>query len=178
MGRLMAAGRSRRAAVEKPKKGCRRMAAPFRWALSGIWQATRTQRNMKIHWAAAVGAIGLGAWLGLGPGEWAAVVLSCAAVLGAECMNTAVEAAVDLASPGRHPLAKRAKDCAAGAVLLCAIGAAATGVVVFGGKMAARWGGDGGTCEEGAAGRGGMKAMEGMEGMNGMGGAGGGRWAR
>lgn len=113
----------------------------FKWALAGIWQATRTGRNMKIHWAAAAVAIGLGAWLGLGPGEWAAVALSCAAVLGVECMNTAVEAAVDLASPERHPLAKRAKDCAAGAVLLCALGALATGFAVFLPKLAARWGG-------------------------------------
>ena len=124
------------------KNGVSGLASSFRWALSGIWQATRSQRNMKIHWLAAVLAVGAGAWLGLGPGEWAAVILACAAVLGAECMNTAVEAVVDLASPERHPLAKRAKDCAAGAVLLCAIGAAATGVVVFGGKLAARWGGD------------------------------------
>ena len=93
------------------------LVASFGWALAGIWEATRTQRNMKIHWAATAGAVGLGVWLGLTPGEWAAVILSCALVLGAECMNTAVEAAVDLASPEHHPLAKRAKDCAAGAVL-------------------------------------------------------------
>lgn len=115
--------------------------ASFGHALAGIAEATRTQRNMKIHWAAAGAAVGMGAWLGLGPGEWAAVILSCAAVLGAECMNTAVEAVVDLASPERHPLAKRAKDCAAGAVLSCAIGALATGLVVFLPKIAARFGG-------------------------------------
>lgn len=93
---------------------------------------------MKIHWAAAAMAVGLGVWLGLTPGEWAAVSLACAAVLGAECMNTAVEAVVDLASPERHPLAKRAKDCAAGAVLLCALGALATGLLVFLPKLAAK----------------------------------------
>ena len=115
------------------------LVASFGWALAGIWAATRSQRNMKIHWAAAAGTVGWGAWLGLTSGEWAAVILSCALVLGAECMNTAVEAAVDLASPEHHPLAKRAKDCAAGAVLLCALGALATGVVVFGGKLL-EWG--------------------------------------
>lgn len=116
------------------------MLASFGHALAGIAEATASQRNMKIHWAAAGAAVGAGAWLGLAPGEWAAVILACAAVLGAECMNTAVEAAVDLASPERHPLAKRAKDCAAGAVLVCAIGALAIGLIVFVPKIAERWG--------------------------------------
>ena len=73
----------------------------------------------------------LGAWLDIDRGEWVAVVLCCALVISLECMNTAVEAVVDLASPDIHPLAKRAKDCAAGAVLISAVGAAVVGCVVF-----------------------------------------------
>ena len=115
--------------------------ASFGHALAGIAAATATQRNMKIHWAAAVAAVGLGAWLGLSSGEWAAVILAIAAVMAGECMNTALEAVVDLASPQWHPLAKRAKDCAAGAVLLCALGALATGLVIFLPKLAAKFAG-------------------------------------
>ncbi len=100
-------------------------------------------------------------------------------------MNTAVEAVVDLASPERHPLAKRAKDCAAGAVLLCAIGAAATGLVVFGGKLAERWQGtdappapvhfENGALTDGGDGAGtaGGKAEEETGGAGGTGGTGG-----
>jgi diacylglycerol kinase len=115
------------------------LTASFGWALAGIWEATKTQRNMRIHWAAAAVAAGMGAWLGLSAADWAAVALSCALVMAAECMNTALEATVDLASPERHPLAKRAKDCAAGAVLLCALGAVAVGVAVFGPKLVVRF---------------------------------------
>lgn len=120
------------------KRGLSALAASFGFAIAGIWTATKTQRNMRIHWAAAAAATALGVWLGLSPAEWALLALVCAAVPAAECMNTAVEAAVDLASPARHPLAKRAKDCAAAAVLLCALGAMAVGLLLFLPKLLAR----------------------------------------
>ena len=103
----------------------------FRHALSGAFAAVKGERNMRIHLLAALAAAALGAWLGIDRGEWVAVVLCCALVISLECMNTAVEAVVDLASPDIHPLAKRAKDCAAGAVLISAVGAAVVGCVVF-----------------------------------------------
>ena len=103
----------------------------FRHALSGVFAAVKGERNMRIHLLAALAAAALGAWLGIDRGEWVAVVLCCALVISLECMNTAVEAVVDLASPDIHPLAKRAKDCAAGAVLISAVGAAVVGCVVF-----------------------------------------------
>ena len=80
------------------------MIRSFIYAISGIAATVKSERNMRIHLAAAV----------------AVVVL-----------NTAVEAAVDLASPNIHPLAKKAKDCAAGAVLVAAIGAAIVGCIIF-----------------------------------------------
>jgi diacylglycerol kinase len=59
---------------------------------------------------------------------WAIVFLTIALVVGAELLNSAVESVVDLVSPGEHPLAKRAKDVAAAAVLVAAAGAVAVGV--------------------------------------------------
>ena len=86
------------------------MLKPFLYAVAGVYAAVKGERNMRIHLVAAVAAVSLGAWLGLSSCEWAAV---------------------DLASPEIHPFAKRAKDCAAGAVLLAAIGSAAVGCIVF-----------------------------------------------
>ncbi len=112
---------------------------PFRAALSGLVAAFRTERNLRIHAAAGVGAIALGIWLGLSRMEWVAVALCLAGVPALECANTALEAAVDLASPVRHPLARKAKDCAAAAVLLAAAGSLAVGALVFLPKLLARF---------------------------------------
>ena len=129
-------GKTRAAALARPRGG-----NPFRAALSGLGWAFRTQRNLRIHAAAAVAAAGLGAWLGIGRAEWVAVALCLALVPALECANTALEAAVDLASPARHPLAKRAKDCAAAAVLLASAGAVAVGLLVFLPRLVAKFGG-------------------------------------
>ena len=90
----------------------------FAW-LSGL---------MTPAWAPAVA---LGFLLRIERGEWLALVLTIVLVLAAEGVNTAVEAAVDLASPAYHPLAKVAKDVAAGTVLLTAIGAVIVGLILF-----------------------------------------------
>jgi diacylglycerol kinase (ATP) len=76
-----------------------------------------------------VTALGFG--LGIERGEWLALILTIALVLAAEGVNTAVEATVDLASPGYHPLARTAKDVAAGTVLLTAVAAVLVGAVIF-----------------------------------------------
>ena len=107
----------------------------FVYAFAGIASAVRGERNMRIHLLAAVAAVSLGAWLGLSACEWTAVVVCCALVMSLECLNTAIEAAVDLASPDIHPLAKKAKDCAAGAVLIAAIGSAIVGCIIFAPKV-------------------------------------------
>ena len=67
--------------------------------------------------------------------EWALVALAVAGVWAAELFNTAIEALTNLVSPGYHPLAGRAKDVAAGAVLLAALGALAVGGLVFGPRI-------------------------------------------
>jgi diacylglycerol kinase (ATP) len=111
------------------------MRKSFLHAMAGIAAAVKGERNMRIHLAAAVVAILLGAWLGLSACEWASIMLCIALVVSLECANTAIEAAVDLASPDIHPLAKKAKDCAAGAVLLAAMGAAIVGCIIFAPKV-------------------------------------------
>lgn len=107
------------------------MIKPFLYAIAGVVATVKGERNMRIHVVAAVAAISLGAWLGLSLCEWAVIILCMALVMSLECANTAIEAAVDLASPDIHPLAKKAKDCAAGAVLLASIGSAVVGCVIF-----------------------------------------------
>lgn len=96
-----------------------------------------TQANARIHAVATVLVVGAGFFFGLTRLEWALVVAAIALVWTAEAINTAIESAIDLVSPAQHPLAGRAKDAAAGAVLAAAIGAAIVGVCVFGPRIAA-----------------------------------------
>jgi diacylglycerol kinase len=96
-----------------------------------MWWTLKTQRNMRIHVAIGVAAFALGAVLRLSAVEFAIIALTVAVVMAAEMINTVVEAAVDLASPEYHPLAKIAKDVAAGAVLVTALGAVAVSLFIF-----------------------------------------------
>ncbi|QHT60297.1 diacylglycerol kinase family protein [Paenibacillus lycopersici] len=109
----------------------RRFLRSVAFAWGGIRSASGSQANMKIHLAAAVLVNAAGLLLGLSRAEWLAVIIVQGMVLAAELMNTAVEHVVDLASPQPHPLAKAAKDTAAGAVLVTAIAAAIVGLIVF-----------------------------------------------
>jgi len=104
----------------------------FGHALEGWWYVLRTQRNAWLHGAIALTVFGLGAWLRLGPLEWAVLVLTAAMVFAAEFFNTAIELVVDLASPKEHRLAKLGKDVAAAAVLLTALAAVLVGILVLG----------------------------------------------
>jgi diacylglycerol kinase (ATP) len=104
----------------------------FGLAWSGLWYLLRTQRNARIELAVGAAACGLGAWLGIGRVDWAILTITVAMVLIVEGINTAIEAAVDLSTPERHPLAKVCKDVAAGMVLLAALASVAVGVLVLG----------------------------------------------
>lgn len=97
------------------------------YALSGIAHAWRTQRNLRIQAVLAAFAAILFCALRVPPLGLALLALTIAFVLAMEIMNTALEALVDLASPQLHPLAKAAKDAAAGAVLVASAGAAVVG---------------------------------------------------
>lgn len=92
----------------------------------------RTQANARIHAVAAVSVAVAGFAFRISNGEWCAILAAIALVLVAEAINTAIEAVVDLASPEVHPLAERAKDVAAGAVLIAAVVSAMIGLIVFG----------------------------------------------
>lgn len=112
-----------------PRRGG--LLASFRYAVDGIWWTLRTQRNMRIHVVLGAAATALAVAVGLTASEFAILALTITVVLTLEMLNTVVEAAVDLASPSYHPLARIAKDVAAGAVLIAAIGAVATGAALF-----------------------------------------------
>lgn len=98
--------------------------------MDGLALAFR-QRNLRIHLVAAVGVVAAGFFLGLEQWRWAAVFSAIFLVMMAETFNSAVEAAVDLATQQIHPLARAAKDMAAGAVLLSALYAITVAGVVF-----------------------------------------------
>ena len=108
----------------------------FNFALEGIIHVLRTQRNMRIHFLAAVVVLIAALWSGVDKLELIALLLSISFVLIAEMINTAVEASVDVATTSFDPLAKLAKDIAAGAVLIATVNAAAVGYLVFSGQVA------------------------------------------
>ncbi len=101
------------------------------FAFSGVRRALQSQRNLRIHVAIAAAVVIAAFVLRINRSEWAIVVALIALVIGLELLNTAIEALVDLASPASHPLAKVAKDTAAGAVLVAALGSVAAGLIIF-----------------------------------------------
>lgn len=103
----------------------------FRFAAQGIAAAFKSELNMKVHSCFAVLVLAAAAVFRLPPSSWMRLLLAITLVLAAELLNTAVEATIDLVSPEIHPLAKKAKDTAAGAVLLAAVFAVITGIYVF-----------------------------------------------
>lgn len=112
-----------------------RRLASFRYAFAGLAYVLRSQPNAWIHSAAALLVIAASLWLGLSPAEWGLIVVAIGAVMAAEIINTAIEAAIDLASPQPHPLAQVAKDCGAAAVLVTAGMAVMIGVLLLGPKL-------------------------------------------
>jgi diacylglycerol kinase len=103
----------------------------FKHAIRGIRMVLKSERNMQIHLIFVLLVTVFGFLFNISPVEWMFCLLAFGLVMGAEMMNTAVEAIVDLVSPDYHPLAGRAKDIAAGAVLITAIAAAITGLIIF-----------------------------------------------
>jgi len=104
---------------------------PFIHAMGGILETARTERNFKIHLICAIVAVAAGSWIHLSTSDWLWITFCIALVFALELLNTALEAVVDLLSPASHPLAKKAKDAAAGAVLIGAIFALIVGASIF-----------------------------------------------
>ena len=104
----------------------------------GVAALLANEPNARIHLVAAVAAVALGAWLGLGASEWCWITVAIAGVWVAEAINSALEALADAVHPARDPRIGRAKDLAAGAVLVAAIAAAVIGALLFGPRLLAR----------------------------------------
>lgn len=116
----------------------RRHTISFKHAVSGIRHAFNSQPNFRIHCLLAVAAITVGFWLDISFVEWAILSLTIIWVLLTEMVNTAIESMVDLITTEYRQEAKVAKDVAAGAVLMGAIGAVAIAFLIFLPKIIAR----------------------------------------
>jgi diacylglycerol kinase (ATP) len=108
----------------------------FNYAFQGVIHAVRTQRNMRIHLLAAVGVMIAAIVVGVTRIELIALMLVIAFVLISEMVNSALEAAIDVATTSFDPMAKLAKDMAAGAVLISTVTAAAVGFLIFEDRIA------------------------------------------
>lgn len=108
----------------------------FGCAWAGIAHAFVTQRNMRWHGLAAVVAAVSGWVLHIERWEWGLLAFTVFLVLIAEMVNTAVEKTVDLYTEAYHPIAREAKNIAAGAVLLAAVAAVIVGIIIFGPRFA------------------------------------------
>jgi diacylglycerol kinase (ATP) len=115
----------------------------FRDAFAGVRVLLKSQHNVWIHAVASVAVVTAAGLLGISRLEWCVVLLAMALVWVAEGLNTALELLADAVSPEHHPLVGQAKDVAAAAVLLAALGAATVGVLVLGPRLLVFLGGAG-----------------------------------
>jgi diacylglycerol kinase (ATP) len=103
----------------------------FNYAFAGIAVLIKSQHNARIHLLATILVIGCGLFFQIDFVEWCLAILAILAVLVSEALNTAIEFLCNAASPTPHPLIKKSKDVAAGAVLISAIGAIIIGLIIF-----------------------------------------------
>lgn len=113
----------------------RKLIDSFNYAIDGIIHAVRTQRNMRIHMVAALVILAACFFYDLNKTEILVLTITITMVIMAEMINTAIECAIDVTANYYHPLAKVAKNTAAGAVLICAINAVVVGYVIFSDKL-------------------------------------------
>lgn len=107
----------------------------FNNAINGIIDTVRTERNMRIHLIAALGVLIACFCFDVSKVEFLILTLTISMVIAAELVNTAIEAAIDMTTNYYHPLAKVAKNAAAGAVLITAINALVVGYIIFWDKV-------------------------------------------
>lgn len=105
--------------------------ASFKWAFKGLGDLFSNHPNAKVHLLATVIVVPLGFLLQISLVEWCLLILCIVLVMAMEAMNSALEYLADKVSPNQDELIGKSKDIAAGAVLLCAIGAALVGAVIF-----------------------------------------------
>ena len=104
----------------------------FRHAVRGIILMLKSQHNAWVHAAASIIVLLVGAFFSLSPHEWCWLVIAIMAVWTAEALNTALEFLANMASAEFHPLVAKAKDVAAGAVLISAAGSAVIALLILG----------------------------------------------
>lgn len=110
----------------------RKLFKSFRFSFAGLAYLLRTQRNARIHSLAALLVIGTGVFLKIGYPDWCWLIVAIALVFAAEAFNTALELLADRITTENDEKIRRAKDVAAAAVLLIALGAAGIGIVILG----------------------------------------------
>jgi diacylglycerol kinase (ATP) len=120
------------------KRRAQSLLESINFAFEGIIHVLRTQRNMRIHFLAAVIVLVTAFAIGVSKRELIALLLAIAFVFIAEMINSALEQAIDVATTSFDPLAKLAKVIAAGAVLIATVNAVALGYLVFSGQVADR----------------------------------------
>jgi diacylglycerol kinase (ATP) len=113
----------------------RKVLRSFRFAAQGIIDLFRFENNAKVHLLIAVVVLILGVWLQLSVVEWALIITQIGLVWAAEAFNTAIEKLCDFVSPGIHPQIKAVKDLASGAVLILALTAVVTGLLILGNRL-------------------------------------------
>jgi diacylglycerol kinase (ATP) len=111
-----------------------KIAASTRYALRGL-RFLLEERNARMLLAGTVVVGAAGIYCRLAPLEWCLVVFAIALLWVAEGLNSALERLTDLASPGHHPLAGKAKDIAAGAVMIALVAAVSIGIIIFGPRL-------------------------------------------
>ena len=114
-----------------PKKECKKLINSFKYAIEGIISSFKTERNMKIHILAMIIVIIAGIFYKINMIEWMMCVIAIVLVIAGELFNTAIETVVDIVMPYKNPKAKIAKDVAASAVLILAIGSIIVGGIIF-----------------------------------------------
>jgi diacylglycerol kinase (ATP) len=121
--------------VNASRRGPPSLLESFNFAFEGVIHVLRTQRNLRIHFAIAAGVLIAAVSVGVDKLELMALLIAISFVLIAEMLNSALEAGIDVATTSFDPLAKLAKDIAAGAVLIATVNAVAVGYLVFSDKI-------------------------------------------
>lgn len=113
------------------KRACFISLSSFSFAISGILTAIQKERNMRFHLISSLIVLGLSFYFSISKIEWLFILFTIGGMFALELMNTAIERVVDLVTAEYHPLAKQAKDIAAGAVLVYAILAVIVGIIIY-----------------------------------------------
>ncbi|CEG27903.1 diacylglycerol kinase family protein [Bacillus sp. B-jedd] len=113
-----------------------RLIKSFGYAIAGIAEAARKERNLRIHLIIGTAVIALAFFFSITATEWLFILFAIGGMISLELMNSAIERAVDLSTEEFHPLAKQAKDMAAGAVLVFACLSVIIGLIIFWPRLA------------------------------------------